>query len=230
MGGEAAKGFYVRYGKRALDVVLTLLALLVFGPLILVTALAVWWKLGRPVLFRQQRVGHREQVFRVFKFRTMTDARNAEGNLLPDDQRLPPFGKQLRRFSLDELPQFFNVLRGELSLVGPRPLLIRYLPRYDDRQRRRHDVLPGITGWAQVNGRNAIDWPARLEMDVWYTENVSLALDLRILLMTVQRVVSGRGAKPGGGAEFEEFWGTETPPDGVRLARPVEESELKTVR
>jgi sugar transferase EpsL len=181
------------------------------------------------MLYRQQRPGLRERPIWVWKFRTMTDARDERGQLLPDGQRLTALGHWLRTYSLDELPQFFNVLSGDLSLVGPRPLLTRYLPRYTPRQRLRHVVKQGMTGWAQVNGRNALDWESRLELDVWYAEHWSLAVDIKIMLLTVVRLLQGRDTLPGAGAELDEFWGTQGPPAEGPRAFPVEEEERAPV-
>ena len=163
---------------------------------------------GGPILFRQQRPGRGETPFEMLKFRTMTDARDSNNKLLPDDQRLPKFGKFLRSTSLDELPGLFNVLKGEMSLVGPRPLLMEYLPLYSQRQKRRHEVKPGITGWAQVNGRNAIDWDKKFELDVWYVENRSFMLDLKILLMTLWKVLRRSGISEPGHATKTKFRGS----------------------
>ncbi|HEX5472970.1 MAG TPA: sugar transferase [Lacipirellulaceae bacterium] len=185
--------FYREFGKRLLDIVLSTIALVVLAPLLVVLALAVRWRLGRPILFWQQRPGKLGQLFWVAKFRTMADSRDPAGNLLDDSERLTPFGKWLRSTSLDELPELWNVLRGEMSFVGPRPLLPEYLPCYAPEQARRHDVRPGITGWAQVNGRNAISWEEKFELDVWYVEHQSLALDLKILLRTVATLLSRKG-------------------------------------
>ena len=186
--------------------------------------------MGSPALYRQPRPGLHERPIRVWKFRTMTDARDERGGLLPDGERLTALGRVLREYSLDELPQFFNVLCGDLSLVGPRPLLTRYLPRYTARQRLRHAVKPGMTGWAQVNGRNALDWESRLELDVRYAENFSLALDLKIMLLTVVRLLQRRDVLPGAGAELDEFWGTQGPPAEGPRAFPVEEEERPSMR
>jgi len=200
---------YTRFGKRAFDLLVGTTALVALSPVLLATAAVVRVGLGGPVLFRQLRPGLRGRPFRLVKFRTMSDARDANGNLLPDAQRLGRLGRFLRASSLDELPELFNVVRGEMSLVGPRPLLPQYLARYDARQARRHDVRPGLTGWAQVNGRNALDWPARLELDVQYVEQVSLALDLRILAKTVLAVVRRDGISAPGEATMSEFRGKE---------------------
>jgi lipopolysaccharide/colanic/teichoic acid biosynthesis glycosyltransferase len=167
-------------------------------------------RMGAPVLYRQVRPGLGGRPFTLYKFRTMTEARDAGGRELPDAQRLTALGAWLRRWSLDELPQLFNVLRGDMSLVGPRPLLMEYLPLYDERQARRHEVRPGITGWAQVNGRNALTWPERFELDLWYVENRSFLLDLKILGMTLARVIRGEGINQPGAATMERFRGNRT--------------------
>lgn len=168
----------------------------------------VRWRLGSPVIFSQLRPGRGGEVFSIYKFRTMTDARDEAGNLRPDAERLTPFGRWLRRTSLDELPELYNVLRGQMSIVGPRPLLVEYLPRYSARQARRHDVRPGITGLAQVSGRNAISWEEKFELDVKYVETMSLGLDLRILAKTVWGVISARGVSAPGAATMPVFMGT----------------------
>jgi sugar transferase EpsL len=197
-----------RIAKRLLDLAVASAVLLLFAPVILLTAVLVRIRLGRPVLFVQERPGLHGRPFRLYKFRTMTDARDADGNLQDDDVRLTPLGRVLRRFSLDEFPQLFNVLRGDLSLVGPRPLLMEYLPLYSPEQARRHDVKPGITGWSQVNGRNAITWPERLRLDVWYVDHQTMWLDLQILLITVAKVVRGADVSQQGRATVEKFKGT----------------------
>ncbi len=181
--------------------------LLAILPLLLVIVLLVRVKLGAPVLFKQHRPGLNGQPFYVSKFRTMTDAKNEAGELLPDDQRLSGFGKLLRKTSLDELPQLFNVLKGDLSFVGPRPLLMEYLPLYSPEQMRRHDVKPGITGWAQVNGRNAISWEERFALDVWYVENQSFILDLKIFWLTALKVFKRDGVSAEGHATMPKFTG-----------------------
>ena len=186
--------------KSALDIVAAATLLVLLSPLLVILAVAVWVSLGRPVFFSQERVGRQGRVFRIVKFRTMLDGYAANGERLPDAERLTRFGQCLRRTSLDELPELWNVLCGEMSLVGPRPLLVDYLPHYTPRQAQRHLVRPGITGWAQVNGRNTLDWPTRLEMDVWYVENRSLWLDLKILAMTVSKVLRREGVSAEGHA------------------------------
>lgn len=194
-------------GKRALDVVLVITSLPLSLPLLLGVALAVRFGIGRPVLFRQERAGRDGRSFRLMKFRTMTDARDDAGELLPDADRLTPLGRRLRQASLDELPELWNVLVGDMSLVGPRPLPSRYLPRYSRAHRRRHDVAPGLTGLAQVSGRNAVPWPARFDLDVEYVDRASLAFDLRILLRTVAAVLDRRGVSAPGEATMAEFTG-----------------------
>lgn len=188
--------------KRAFDVVVSSLALLLLLPLLVVVAALVRVNLGSPVLFRQQRPGRGGALFTILKFRTM---KHADANLTHDADRLTPFGGMLRASSLDELPELWNVLRGDMSLVGPRPLLVEYLSVYDARQAKRHAVRPGITGWAQINGRNAIDWPTRLEMDVWYVENQSMWLDVTILLKTIGAVLGRRGISQDGVATMRRF-------------------------
>lgn len=193
--------------KRFLDVLVGGTALALLSPVIALTAVAVAVCLGRPVLFRQVRPGLYGRPFTLLKFRTMTDARGSDGALLADGQRLTRFGAALRRSSLDELLQLWNVLRGDMSLVGPRPLLMEYLPLYNAQQARRHEVRPGITGWAQVQGRNALSWDERFALDLWYVENRSLLLDLRILALTAGRVLSRRGVSQQGHATVEYFRG-----------------------
>jgi lipopolysaccharide/colanic/teichoic acid biosynthesis glycosyltransferase len=201
--------FYRRFGKRVLDLSLAVPALLVLAPVGIVVGALARAKLGGPVLFRQQRPGRGDQLFELIKFRTMTSARDADGALRPDDQRLTAFGSLLRRTSLDELPTLWNVIRGEMSLVGPRPLLVQYLDRYTPYQRRRHEVAPGITGWAQINGRNALTWEEKFELDLWYVENMSLRTDLAILLRTVAQVLGQRGISAEGHATMPEFMGSD---------------------
>jgi sugar transferase EpsL len=193
--------------KRALDLVVAVLGLVILSPFMLLIAILVRILLGAPVFFRQQRPGYREQPFYLYKFRSMTDARDASGRLLPDEQRLTRFGRFLRALSLDEMPELVNILRGDMSLVGPRPLLMQYLPLYSPEQHRRHDAFPGLTGWAQVNGRNALDWPARFALDVWYVDHWSFWLDLKILFLTLWKVVSREGINQPGQATTEYFTG-----------------------
>ena len=205
------QGFYEKFIKRPLDFLLALIAVVLLSPVLLVTAVLVRVKLGSPVLFRQERPGRYGRIFRLIKFRTMTDARSADGTLLPDADRLTPFGRKLRATSLDELPELFNVLRGDMSLVGPRPLLVRYLPRYNAHQARRHEVRPGFTGLAQVHGRNAISWEEKFDWDVKYVDHVTFLGDCRILLATVKTVFSHEGISSGTSATMEEFRGTPEP-------------------
>jgi lipopolysaccharide/colanic/teichoic acid biosynthesis glycosyltransferase len=193
--------------KQCIDRVAAAAGLLCLAPVMAVTALAIRVSMGAPVFFRQQRPGRWGRTFQLVKFRTMLDARDENGRPLPDTQRLTRTGRFLRSVSLDELPQLWNVLRGDMSLVGPRPLLIEYLSRYSAEQARRHDVLPGITGWAQVNGRNALDWKERFQHDVWYVDNWSVALDAKILGLTFLRVVQRQGITPEGRAEMYPFLG-----------------------
>ena len=194
--------------KRLFDLVSASVALVLLSPLILVLSLLIRWRLGSPVLFRQTRPGLNGQPFTMLKFRTMTDRRDSNGRLLPDAERLTPFGAFLRSASLDELPGLWNVLRGEMSLVGPRPLLMAYLDLYTPEQARRHEVQPGLTGWAQVNGRNALSWEERFKLDIWYVDNRSLALDMRILWMTVWKVFRREGISAPGEATMAEFTGS----------------------
>jgi len=194
--------------KRILDLCLTVPALVILAPVIGLVALAVWIGLGSPVIFGQKRPGYKARIFTIYKFRTMRDLRDANGKLLPDIERLTGLGRFLRSASLDELPELFNVLRGEMSLVGPRPLLVSYLDRYSAEQSRRHDVLPGITGWAQVNGRNALTWEEKFSLDVWYVDHWSFGLDLKILFRTIDKVFRREAINAPGQATSAEFLGT----------------------
>ncbi len=193
--------------KRPLDVSLASVGLLLMSPLLLGLALLVRLKLGSPVLFTQQRPGLHGKPFTIYKFRTMTDARDNEGNLLPDAERLTHFGRFLRSTSFDEIPELFNVLKGDMSLVGPRPLLMEYLPLYTEEQARRHEVHPGITGWAQINGRNTISWEEKFALDVWYVEHCSFWLDLKIIALTIWKVLRREGINHKGEATMSEFMG-----------------------
>jgi lipopolysaccharide/colanic/teichoic acid biosynthesis glycosyltransferase len=208
MRRTAPGGYYRRRGKRALDLVLTVPVLALLAPVMALVAVFVRWKLGRPVLFRQVRPGLDGRPFTLVKFRTMRDSRDAQGNLLPDAERMAAFGQFLRKTSLDELPELLNVLRGEMSLVGPRPLLMHYLGRYTPEQMRRHAVLPGLTGWAQVHGRNALSWEEKFALDIWYVEHVSLRLDVFILWRTLAAVLGREGIQQPGSATAEEFMGS----------------------
>jgi lipopolysaccharide/colanic/teichoic acid biosynthesis glycosyltransferase len=200
---------YRRFFKRMLDILASFFGIVILSPVLLVLWICVRQKLGSPAIFRQERPGKSGRVFTMYKFRSMTDDRNSEGELLPDEERLTPFGVMLRRTSLDELPELFNILRGDMSVIGPRPLLVRYLPRYSDFQARRHEVRPGLTGWAQVNGRNAIGWGEKFKLDVWYVDHVSFALDVRVFILTVRAVLKREGISQEGQATMGEFMGDE---------------------
>lgn len=202
--------FYQRYGKRVIDLCLSLVLLILFWWVLAIEAILVRVKLGSPVLFRQPRPGRDEKVFNLYKFRTMTDERDADGNLLPDEQRLTKFGSVLRSTSLDELPEVFNIVRGDMSIIGPRPLLVKYLPRYSAEQRRRHEARPGLTGLAQVNGRNSISWDEKFLYDVEYVDNVSLGLDASIFLRTILATLRRSGISAEGEATMPEFMGDES--------------------
>jgi sugar transferase EpsL len=206
----------VPVSKRVLDLALTIPGLLLLSPLLAILACLVWAAHGGPILFRHRRPGLRGEPFTVLKFRTMRDLRTADGRSMPDEVRLTALGRFLRSFSMDELPEIFNILRGEMSLVGPRPLLMEYLSRYSPEQARRHEVLPGLTGWAQVNGRNALTWEQKFAYDVWYVDHWSLGLDLRILALTLIKTVTREGISQPGHATAEEFKG-QGPPRGGRL-------------
>ena len=211
MSEKRKPGTYEKYFKRPLDVFCSGLALVVLSPVMGVTALLVRSRLGSPVLFTQDRPGRNEKIFKLYKFRSMTDERDESGELLPDAVRLTKFGKLLRSTSLDELPSLWNIFRGDMSVVGPRPLLVQYLPLYNERQRHRHDVRPGLTGYAQANGRNAVSWPEKFEMDVYYTEHVSFWMDVKIILQTVREVLRRDGISAEGQATVAYFTGNEEP-------------------
>lgn len=196
---------YQKYIKRGFDFILALIASIILSPVILIVAVLVRIKLGSPVLFKQPRPGKNEKIFNMYKFRTMTDARDENGELLPDEVRLTKFGKTLRSTSLDELPELFNILKGDMSIVGPRPLLVRYLPLYNERQKHRHEVRPGFTGLAQVNGRNSISWEEKFEWDVKYVEHVTFLQDCRIILKTIGVVLKRDGISSTTSATMEEF-------------------------
>ncbi|MFS1441376.1 sugar transferase [Vibrio sp. 10N.286.55.E10] len=196
--------------KRIFDFIVSLTALIVLLPIIALVAWKIRKNLGSPVLFRQTRPGLNGKSFEMFKFRSMKDAVDANGNLLPDDQRMTPFGGKLRSSSLDELPGLWNVLKGDMSLVGPRPLLVQYLPLYNKEQARRHDVRPGVTGWAQVNGRNAISWEEKFTLDVWYVDNRTFWLDIKILYLTVKKVFVKEGISADGHVTIEPFTGSKS--------------------
>ena len=198
---------YANYVKRILDLTLSLIAVILCSPIFLILFLLVRFKLGSPVLFTQERPGKDEKIFRLYKFRTMTSQTDAQGELLPDEIRLTSFGKKLRATSLDELPELFNILKGDMSIVGPRPLLVKYLPLYNEEQRHRHDVRPGLTGQAQVHGRNAISWEEKFKHDVEYTRNVTFLNDCRIILATILKVIRKDGISSETSATMEEFRG-----------------------
>lgn len=206
---EQRRGFYEKYVKRAVDFTVSLLAVILLSPVLLIVAVLVRVKLGSPVLYKQQRPGFAEKIFTIYKFRTMTDERDENGALKPDEVRLTKFGQILRSTSLDELPELINILKGDMSLVGPRPLLVQYLPLYNERQRLRHTVKPGITGYAQVSGRNSISWEEKFEWDVQYVENISLGLDLKIFFKTIKTVFVREGISSETSVTMEGFTGTE---------------------
>lgn len=197
-----------KYIKRILDIISSLLAIIILSPLLAVTAVLVKTKLGSPVLFKQERPGKDEKIFTLMKFRTMTDERDENGELLPDEVRLTKFGKFLRSTSIDELPELFNILKGDMSVIGPRPLLVEYIPRYNEHRHRRHEVRPGLSGWAQVNGRNSISWEEKFDLDVEYVDNYSFAMDVKILFMTVLNVLKKEGISSETSATMEVFMGT----------------------
>ena len=194
--------------KSLFDKTLALFLIILFSPIYIIVSLLILWRMGSPILFRQKRPGKDEKIFGIYKFRTMTNEKDADGNLLPDDKRLVGIGKFIRSTSLDELPQLFNVLKGEMSFVGPRPLLEEYLPLYNEKQKRRHDVKPGITGWAQVNGRNAISWEQKFDYDVWYVDNQSFWLDIKILWLTFLKVVKRSDISSSTSSTMEKFTGS----------------------
>ena len=194
--------------KSLFDKTLALFLIILFSPIYIVVSLLIFFKMGSPILFRQKRPGYKEEIFGIYKFRTMTNEKDKFGNLLPDDKRLVGIGKFIRSTSLDELPQLFNILKGEMSFVGPRPLLEEYLPLYNEKQKRRHDVKPGITGWAQVNGRNAISWEQKFDYDVWYVDNQSFWLDIKILWLTFLKVVKRSDISSSTSSTMEKFIGS----------------------
>jgi len=198
---------YKKYLKPIFDKFLAIILILIFSPIMILTALIVYLRIGRPIFFKQVRPTLNEKLFTIYKFRTMTNERDYNGNLLSDDKRLNKLGKFIRKSSLDELPQLFNVLKGEMSFVGPRPLLVEYLELYNDKQKKRHKVTSGITGWAQVNGRNAISWEQKFDYDVWYVEKQSLSLDIKILWLTLLKVINRTGVSSSTSATMEKFKG-----------------------
>jgi len=203
------RGPYEKYVKRPLDVTLSMGALITLSPIIAATAILVKKNLGSPVLFVQIRPGKDEKLFRLYKFRTMTDERDEEGELLPDEDRLTDFGKKLRSTSLDELPELLNIIKGDMAIVGPRPLLIEYLPRYNEHQTRRHEIRPGLTGYAQVSGRNSISWEEKFDNDIWYVEHIDFITDIRTIMQTVKSVLQHEGISSDSSATMEEFTGEE---------------------
>ena len=205
---EHQAGLYEAYVKRLLDLVLSAVALLLLSPVILVVAILVRCNLGAPVIFCQERPGKDEEIFKLYKFRSMTDACDAYGQLLPDELRLTRFGRFLRSTSLDELPELWNIFKGDMSIVGPRPLLVKYLPLYNEEQRHRHDVTPGLTGWAQVHGRNLCSWEEKFDYDIWYVDHVSFILDLHIIFLTVKAVLKREGISSETSETMEDFTGT----------------------
>lgn len=196
--------------KRLIDIIVAFIGIVVLSPVFIVLYFMVKSKLGTPVLFKQERPGLHGKIFTMYKFRSMTDETDEHGELLPDEIRLTKFGKLLRKTSLDELPELFNILKGDMSIVGPRPLLVRYLDRYTPEQARRHEVKPGLTGWAQINGRNAISWEEKFALDVWYVDNWSLWLDIKIFFMTFAKVFKSEGISSDTSATMEEFMGSES--------------------
>ncbi|MFR6099934.1 MAG: sugar transferase [Longibaculum sp.] len=201
---------YRLFFKRFLDFTLSLIAIILLSPIYIIVTIIVKTKLGSPVIFTQERPGKDEVIFKMYKFRSMTSETDAEGNLLPDDMRLTKFGKLLRSTSLDELPELFNILKGDMSIIGPRPLLVRYLPRYNEEQRHRHDVRPGLTGYAQAHGRNAVSWEDKFAMDVWYTKNITFLGDVKIIWDTIMTVIKRDGVSSETSSTMEEFMGTPT--------------------
>jgi sugar transferase EpsL len=199
---------YARYVKRMFDICLALLLLVLLAPLFLILILCISFKLGRPVFFTQKRGGIRNSVFNLYKFRSMTSDCDEHGNLLSDDKRLPPFGKMLRKYSFDELPSLFNILRGEISFIGPRPFIADYLNYYNDFQKQRHNVYPGMTGWAQINGRNALTWEEKFELDVWYVKNMSFSLDVKIFALTFAKLFKPQGISNEQHVTMPRFTGT----------------------
>ncbi|HFU4116536.1 TPA: sugar transferase [Streptococcus suis] len=201
------KGLYEKYSKRLIDFTLSLIAIILLSPVIILVSVLVYFKLGSPVLFKQERPGKNEKIFKMYKFRTMTDEKDEKGELLPDSVRLTAFGKWLRSTSLDELPELFNILKGDMSIVGPRPLLSKYLPLYSEEQARRHEVRPGLTGYAQANGRNSLNWEEKFIMDVEYVDNITFKGDVKIIFQTILAVSKRSGISSAESATMEEFKG-----------------------
>ncbi|MFR8480070.1 MAG: sugar transferase [Anaerovoracaceae bacterium] len=201
------RGIYERFIKRALDMILSGIAIIILSPILLIVAILVKTKLGSPVIFKQERPGLNEKIFKMYKFRSMTDAKDENGELLPDEERLTSFGKKLRSTSLDELPELFNIFKGDMSIVGPRPLMVSYLPLYNEFQKHRHDVRPGLTGLAQISGRNLLSWKERFEKDICYVENISFTLDVKIIFNTVKSVIKRDGISSNTSETMEDFMG-----------------------
>lgn len=213
---ERKAGFYEKYVKRLLDLLLSLMALCILSPVLLILIVLGAIKMKGNPFFTQQRPGRNEKIFKLIKFRTMTCETDENGQLLPDEQRLNKYGKLLRSTSLDELPELINIFKGDMSIVGPRPLLVKYLPRYNEQQRHRHDVRPGLTGWAQVNGRNAISWEDKFRLDVWYVENIDFWLDVKIIFQTVSKIFKREGISSENSATMEEFMGSQEDPEATQ--------------
>lgn len=205
---DRKQGFYEKYIKRLTDIIFALAVLVLFWWLFLIVAILVRINLGSPVIFKQPRVGKDKKIFNMYKFRSMTDARDENGNLLPDDVRLTRFGKILRAVSMDEFPEFLNILKGDMSIIGPRPLLVRYIDRYNEEQHHRHDVRPGLTGYAQAHGRNSVSWEDKFAMDVWYTKHISFNEDVKIIWDTMMTIVKREGISSDTSVTMEEFMGT----------------------
>lgn len=201
------RGIYEKFIKRALDMILSGIAIIILSPILLIVAVLVKTKLGSPVIFKQERPGLNEKIFKMYKFRSMTDAKDENGELLPDEERLTSFGKKLRSTSLDELPELFNIFKGDMSIVGPRPLMVSYLPLYNEFQKHRHDVRPGLTGLAQISGRNLLSWKERFEKDISYVENISFTLDMKIIFNTVKSVIKRDGISSNTSETMEDFMG-----------------------
>lgn len=201
------RGIYEKFIKRALDMILSGIAIIILSPILLIVAILVKTKLGSPVIFKQERPGLNEKIFKMYKFRSMTDAKDENGELLPDEERLTSFGKKLRSTSLDELPELFNIFKGDMSIVGPRPLMVSYLPLYNEFQKHRHDVRPGLTGLAQISGRNLLSWKERFEKDISYVENISFTLDMKIIFNTVKSVIKRDGISSNTSETMEDFMG-----------------------
>lgn len=212
---------YEKFIKRLLDIGISFAGIVVLSPVLLIVWILVRKKLGKPALFTQERPGKNEKIFKLYKFRSMTDARDAEGNLLPDEVRLTSFGRKLRATSLDELPELFNILKGDMSLIGPRPLLVKYLPLYNETQKHRHDVRPGLTGLAQINGRNAITWEKKFDYDVEYVKNLSFKLDAYIFFRTIRAVFKREGISSENDATMKAFTGTPSPKEVQEARKPL---------